>query len=95
MVRIDVKVIKVTSKGQITIPIEIRTALGIDEHTYLEVSEADEEIRLLKIVPTRPLGRDDPIWGLMGAGQSGRGRVAADHDQHLAAGEIERWRESS
>ena len=89
------KAIKVTSKGQITIPIAIRTALGIDDQTYLEVSEADEEIRLRKIVPARPLGREDPIWGLIGEGRSGRGRVAADHDRHLAAGEIERWRESS
>ena len=32
------KAIKVTSKGQVTIPIEIRTALGIDDDTYLEVS---------------------------------------------------------
>lgn len=89
------KAVKVTSKGQITIPIDIRVALGIDEHTYLEVSEADQEIRLRKIVPARPLGREDPIWGLIGAGQSGHGRIAVDHDQHVAAGEIERWRESS
>jgi transcriptional pleiotropic regulator of transition state genes len=89
------KAIKVTSKGQITIPIEIRSALGIDEHTYLEVSETDQEIRLRKIVPARPLGREDPIWGLVGAGESGHGHIATAHDQHLAAGELARWRESS
>jgi transcriptional pleiotropic regulator of transition state genes len=89
------KALKVTSKGQITIPIELRTALGIDEHTYLEVSEAEDEIRLRKIVSTRPLGREDPIWDLIGAGESGQGRIAIDHDQHLASAEIARWRESS
>lgn len=89
------KAVKVTSKGQITIPIEIREALGIDERTYLEVVEDEHEIRLRKLVPARPLSGDDPIWDLVGAGDSGRGDVAADHDRHLAAGEMERWRESS
>lgn len=89
------KVVKVTSKGQVTIPSEVREALGIDEGTYLEVSEDGGEIRFRKLVPARPLSGDDPIWGLVGAGESGRKDVAGDHDRHLAAGEIERWRESS
>lgn len=89
------KAIKVTSKGQITIPVEIRLALGIDEQSYLEVSEHGEEIRLRKIVPARPLGVDDPIWGLAGAGTSGVQDVSAQHDRYLAHGEVERWRESS
>jgi transcriptional pleiotropic regulator of transition state genes len=89
------KAIKVTSKGQITIPVEIRVALRIDDQSHLEISEDGEEIRLRKIVPARPLGSDEPIWRLVGAGESGLGDVAAEHDRHLAAGEIERWRESS
>ena len=89
------KAVKVTSKGQITIPIEVRTSLGIDEHTYLEVSEVEDEIRLRKLVQVRSLGSDDPIWDLIGVGESGDGGVAMAHDQHLAAGEIDRWRESS
>lgn len=89
------KAVKVTSKGQITIPIQIRTALGIDDRTYLEVSEADQVISLRKLVPARPLGREDPIWGLVGAGESGHGQIATAHDQHLANGEVARWRESS
>ena len=89
------KAVKVTSKGQITIPVEIRLALGIDEHCYLEVSEDGEAIRLRKIVPARPLGSDDPIWNLIGAGESGRQDVSAEHDRHLANGEIERWHGSS
>ena len=89
------KVVKVTSKGQITIPIEIRESLRIDEGACLEVLEADREIRLRKIVPTRPLGPDDPIWTLVAAGDSGRGDISAEHDRHLAAAEIERWQKSS
>jgi len=90
-----VKAIKVTSKGQITIPIELRQSLGIDEGTYLEVTETEFEIRLRKLQPARPLGDDDPIWGLVGAGESGLDDVSAAHDRHLATAEIERWRGSS
>jgi transcriptional pleiotropic regulator of transition state genes len=89
------KAVKVTSKGQVTIPVEIRESLGIDEHSYLEVIEAGHEIRLRKIVAIRPLDDDDPIWELVGAGESGRSDVSTNHDAHLAAGEVERWRESS
>ena len=89
------KPVKVTSKGQITIPVEIRASLGIDERTHLEVWEVGDEIRLRKLLRARPLGADDPIWDLIGAGASGDGRVATDHDHHLAAGEVGRWRGSS
>lgn len=89
------KAVKVTSKGQMTIPIEIRTALGIDDGTYLEVSAHDHEIRLRKLVRARPLGDDDPIWQLVGAGRSGRADTSANHDRVLAEAEIARWRKSS
>ena len=89
------KVVKVTSKGQVTIPVEVRTDLGIDEDTYLEVSKDGNEIRLRKVIPARPLGGDDPIWNLIGAGESGYTNVAEDHDRHLADGETGRWQESS
>lgn len=88
------KVVKLTSKGQVTIPVELRSALGIDEGSYLEVSSDGNEIRLRKIVPVRPLGSDDPIWNLIGAGESGFCDVAEEHDRHLADGETERWQES-
>ena len=89
------KISKVTSKGQVTIPIEIRSTLGIDEDTYLEVIESGGEIRLRKIRAIAPLSEHDPIWNLVGTGRSGHRDVARDHDRHLADGEIERWRESS
>jgi AbrB family looped-hinge helix DNA binding protein len=88
------KVTKVTSKGQITIPQEARQALGIDERSYLEVSIAGDELRLRKVVQTRPLADDDPIWQLIAAGASGAADVAENHDRYLAEGEIARWRKS-
>lgn len=89
------KVVKVTSKGQVTIPIEIRVALGIDEESYLEVTEQGSEIRLRKIVAAPPLTDLDPIWSLIGVGESAHDDVAEEHDRHLAEGETERWRGSS
>lgn len=57
---------------------------------YLEVLEDGEDIRLRKLVRIRPLGSDDPIWDLVGAGESGAGDVSANHDRHLADGETAR-----
>lgn len=89
------KVVKVTSKGQVTIPIELRSALGIGDDTYLEVIEEGGELRMRKIGGLRPLGEQDPIWSLVGAAGSGHGDIAEAHDRHLADGELARWRESS
>ena len=89
------KVVKVTSKGQVTIPVEVRVAMGIDEDTYLEVLEIDNEIRLKKVIPSPPLNNDDPIWDLIGAGESRLTDVAENHDRYIAERELERWRESS
>lgn len=89
------KVVKVTSKGQITIPVELRTALGIDDDSYLEVIEVGGELRMRKTGGLRPLSDEDPIWSLAGTGSSGRDDVAEAHDHHLAEGELARWRESS
>ncbi|MGQ0736582.1 MAG: AbrB/MazE/SpoVT family DNA-binding domain-containing protein [Acidobacteriota bacterium] len=89
------KAVKVTSKGQITIPIELREALGIDQDSYLEVTGTEHEIRLRKIVSARPLGDDDPIWDLIGRGESGAREISSAHDHYIAAGEVQRWRGSS
>ena len=78
---------KVTSKGQITLPVEVRLALGIEDGTYLELSKDGDEIRLRKVVPIRPLSSDDPIWSVIGAGASGLTDVAERHDRYLADGE--------
>jgi transcriptional pleiotropic regulator of transition state genes len=89
------KPVKVTSKGQVTIPVEIRSSLGIDENSYLEVSEVGDEVRMRKLTLSRPLSADDPIWNLIGSGSSGDGHVAENHDRYLADGEFARWRKSS
>ncbi len=47
-----------------------------------------QKIRLKKVQPVQPLGKDDPIWKLAGAGDSGLKDVAAKHDHYLAEGEM-------
>lgn len=92
---ICMKVAKVTSKGQVTIPQEAREALGISEGSYLEVRTQGDELRLRKIVAVRPLGEDDPIWALIGAAAGGSADVSQEHDRYLAEAEVAGWRESS
>jgi AbrB family looped-hinge helix DNA binding protein len=89
------KVSKVTSKGQITIPVAIRAALAIDEHSCVEVTQMGDEIRLRKVLPRRPLSEGDPIWQLVGVGASGESDVSENHDRYLAEGEVAGWRASS
>ena len=87
------EVVRVTSKGQMTLPIRVRRALGIFSGDSLVVSVEGSEIRLRKIEIVRPLDSADPIWRLIGAGESGEIDISEKHDQHLAAGEVKRWQQ--
>ena len=42
------EVIKVTSKGQITLPVEIRNAIGITDESYLVVEKIGEYVLMKK-----------------------------------------------
>ncbi|OLE70519.1 AbrB/MazE/SpoVT family DNA-binding domain-containing protein [Candidatus Bathyarchaeota archaeon] len=52
MTRIELSKVKVKRKGQVTIPVELRQRLKIEEGSMLDVREHDQGI-LLK--PARPL----------------------------------------
>lgn len=86
------ELMRVTAKGQLTIPVAIRKKLNIREGDYLQVQLEENEIRLKKIEPVRPLGAEDPIWQLIGAGASGQKDVSVNHDRYLAEGEIKQWK---
>lgn len=45
-----------------------------------------DELRLKKVRLVKPLSKEDPIWKLVGAGDSGLKDVAAKHDHYLAEG---------
>jgi transcriptional pleiotropic regulator of transition state genes len=87
-------VIKVTEKGQVTLPINLRRKLGIKKDDYLVVEEEGDHMKLRKVSEIKPLGPEDPIWKLIGRGSSGKKDVARRHDHYLTEGEQKRWRRS-
>jgi AbrB family looped-hinge helix DNA binding protein len=87
-------VVKVTEKGQVTLPVDLRRKLGIRKDDYLVVEAEGEQMKLRKISETKPLGPDDPIWTLIGQGSSGVKDVSRRHDHYLGKGERKRWRKS-
>jgi len=84
--------VRVTSKGQMTIPVNVRRTLGISAGDVLAVTVDGSEIRMRKVEVTRPLGDGDPIWRLIGIAETGESNVSADHDRHLTGAEVKRWR---
>ncbi len=87
-------IIKVTEKGQVTLPIELRRKLGITKDDYLVVESEGEYLTLHKVSQAKALSAEDPIWDMIGQGASGKSDVAARHDHYLAEGERKRWRKS-
>lgn len=88
------KLVRVTSKGQLTLPAALRRRLDIRTGDYLVVALEDEEIRMKKHKPIEPLSPKDPIWQLIGVGESDATDVSEQHDRYLADAEVERWNKS-
>lgn len=63
---------KITSKGQITIPIEVRRALGVDSGDHLAFEQRGHEIRVIAV------RRESPFEQFRGIGNPkvGSGRKA-------------------
>ena len=80
------KVYRLTEKGQVTVPVEVRRRLGIDPDSLLEIRAEGDEVRIRKVGSARPLASDDPIWDLIGRAASGLRDVSERHDHYLAAG---------
>jgi antitoxin PrlF len=70
---------KVTSKGQLTIPKEVRRALGVKEGDSLlfEVNEDDEQVRVR--VERKPVSFAD----YEGAWREGKGLSLAEVDEYM------------
>ncbi len=79
-------IVKVTEKGQITIPIDLRRKLGIRKDDYIAVEEERDYLRLRKVSAVAPLAPEDPIWQLVGKGSSGKKDISRRHDDYLAEG---------
>ncbi len=59
-----------------TIPVGIRKALHLKPGDYLTVMQVGDGIVLKKNKNKEPLSADDPIWGLLGVGNSGKGDIS-------------------
>jgi AbrB family looped-hinge helix DNA binding protein len=87
-------IIKVTEKGQVTLPIHLRRKLGIKKDDYLVVEAEGEYLKLRKVPETKSLGHEDPIWSWVGTASGGKKDVSIKHDRYMAEGERKRWRKS-
>jgi AbrB family looped-hinge helix DNA binding protein len=87
-------IVKVTEKGQVTLPVDLRRKLRIGKDDYLVVEAEGEYLKLRKVPETKSLGPDDPIWSWVGKSSGGKKDVSAKHDRYLAEAERKRWRKS-
>jgi AbrB family looped-hinge helix DNA binding protein len=86
------EIMRVSAKGQLTIPVDIRNKLNIREGDYVQISIENDEARIKKINIVAPLSKEDPMWEMVGAGNSGYKDVSVNHDQYLAEDEAKRWK---
>lgn len=85
-------IVKVTEKGQVTLPIELRRKLRIGKDDYLMVEAEGDSLKIRKVRERKLLGSSDPIWDLVGQASSGTKDGSAEHDRYIAEGERKRWR---
>lgn len=57
------QVVKMTSKGQVTLPVEFRTDLGLDKGSYLLMNKMDQKYILIEKIETSPLDMITDIFG--------------------------------
>jgi transcriptional pleiotropic regulator of transition state genes len=84
----EYEVVKITSKGQMTLPKLIRDKLKLGQGSYLTVFLKGDEIVLKKINCPEPLSDDDPIWAMIGTVQTQEPDIAEKHDYYLVEGEF-------
>lgn len=71
---------QITAKGQVTIPQDIREAMGLLPHTEVEFVVEGDAVRLVKKAPTRREGRGKRAVRLL----RGSGTVRMTTDEILA-----------
>ena len=69
---------RLTSKGQVTIPLEIREELGLLPHTEVEFEVDGDAVKVRKTAGSRRRGRD------LVARMHGRGRTRLTTDEILS-----------
>lgn len=79
---------RLTEKGQLTIPMEIRKNLNLKPGDYFAVSTNEGDIIIKRAAIIEPLTDNDPIWKMIGVGKSNYSDISEKHDSFLAEGEI-------
>jgi transcriptional pleiotropic regulator of transition state genes len=87
-----VAIVKVTEKGQVTLPVELRRKLHIGKDDYLVIEAEGSVLKVRKLSEKKLLATDDPIWDFVGQHASGKKEISVQHDRFLAEGERKRWR---
>lgn len=78
-------IVRLSSKGQLTLPAEIRRKLGLKQGTRLLVTVERDEMKIKRVREDRlPIFTpESSFFALMGT-FSGPEDLAEDHDRHLA-----------
>jgi AbrB family looped-hinge helix DNA binding protein len=81
----EANVVRLSSKGQLTLPAEIRRKLGLERGAKLLVLLERNEIRIRKLTEDRlpAFTPDSPFFSLIGS-FSGPEDLAENHDRYLA-----------
>lgn len=77
------EVVKLTSKGQMTLPVKARKKLGLNKGDHLAVYVENNELVLRKLYPLKQATPQDAIFSLLGQWE-GPADLAEKHDQYLA-----------
>ena len=85
-------IVRITEKGQVTLPVGLRRKLRIGKNDYLMIEAEGDALTVRKIRERKPLGTNDPIWDLVGRASSGTKDGSVEHDRYIAEAERKRWR---
>lgn len=79
--------IRIRSKGQVTLPLAVRKALGASEGDYL-VCEVQNDSVVLRKAPVYPRASfNDGIWKLVGSAEDREGKDDVSVNKHKYLGE--------
>lgn len=83
------ELVKLTSKGQLTLPKEYRDKLCLEKGSNLSVTVKGDTLMLKKVYEVVPLSENDPIWDMVGIFEDRRcvASVSSEHDHCMSDGE--------
>ncbi|MGB9793239.1 MAG: AbrB/MazE/SpoVT family DNA-binding domain-containing protein [Thermacetogeniaceae bacterium] len=79
--------IRIRSKGQVTLPLAVRKALGASEGDYLVCEVQGDSVVLRKANVYPRASFSDGIWKLVGSAEDREGKDDVSADKHKYLGE--------